>query len=151
MNTKQSSDTLQLIERLSLENRILKHVMDELSEGVYITDENEIITWINRDAAASDGVRRQEIIGKSEEEVFSEISRFHRQVKQSGQETPLRYIYYYLPKGQRTDLLVSSKPYFEQGRLKAIYSIGFNLKTIRALSELAISLPQSPLFSQEKK
>lgn len=125
------------LEKLQLENRILKQILDEVLEGVYVTDENEVISWLNRSAAEADGVDRKEVIGRSEAEVYQNISRFHRLTAKTGRPLPRRRVHYYLPDGRRTDLLLTTKPFFEAGRMKAIYTLGYDINHLRKLMGLA--------------
>lgn len=121
---------------LRSENRLFKQILDEIIEGVYITDHQETITWLNRVAESSDDLRREDVLGRSEGEVYKNISRFHHITTSTGRPIPRRNAHYYLPNGRRTDLILTTKPYLENERLKAVYTIGYDLSRLHKLSAL---------------
>lgn len=126
----------QELEALRTENELFKQILDEIIEGVYITDNQETITWLNRLAEESDDLRREDVLGKSEEEVYKNISRFHRITTKTGRPIPRRNAHYYLPSGRRTDLLLTTKPFWENSQLKAVYTIGYDLTRLQKLTAL---------------
>lgn len=126
------------INRIILENNIFKNVMDELIEGIYITDRNEKIMWMNKENEINDGMKKEAVLGKTEAEVYSKIGRYHRYTTQTGQAVSMRAAYYYLPDGQRTDVVLVTKPYFEQGKLEAVFTVDYNMVRLQKFFQVAM-------------
>lgn len=128
------------IERIILENNVLKQVTDDLMEGVYITDDREVIMWFNKDIEESDAKNRKDVIGKTEAEAYGDIGRFHKMTTQTGRPVPMRPAHYYLPDGRRTDVIMTTRPYLENGVLKAVYTVGFNVEKLRHIAQMTMVL-----------
>ncbi len=136
----QSDEPLAELERLRFENNIFKEVMDNLMEGVYITDEQENIIWMNLPAAVCDGLERDEVIGRPEAEVYKHLGRFNHFTTKTKRPVPFRKALYYLPDGRRVDCLLDTKPYFENGRLQAVATIGYDINQIQMIARWAFDL-----------
>jgi arginine utilization regulatory protein len=127
--------TTEEIEKLILENNVFKKAMDDLLQGVYVTDDKEIIMWLNHAIEESDGMKREDIIGKSEKEAYGEIGRYHHFTTKTGQAVPLHHAYYYINDGSRSDVIMMTQPYFENGVLKAVYTVGIHFNKLQSLAE----------------
>jgi len=136
----QPEDQSAELERLKFENEILKEVMDNLMEGVYITDENENIIWMNLPSAICDGLDRDAVIGQPEAVIYRDLGRFNHFTTKTKRPVPFRKALYYLPDGRRVDCLLDTKPYFDNGRLKAVATIGYDINQIQMIARWAFDL-----------
>lgn len=134
---KQENEQLQReIEKLDRENQLLKTIFDSIHEGVYVTNEKGEIILYNSEAEKSEGMKRADILGKKETDVYSFINenKFHEAVTLRVIKTLKPLIEYHykfnLPNGRRTDILINSYPYFYKNQLAAVYTIGRDVKTI---------------------
>jgi arginine utilization regulatory protein len=153
MSPKQTSKTQKLscknsnldelkseLQQLKNENQVLKQIMDDMVEGVCITDEHENIIWINRTAEEGDGLVRAEVIGRPEAEVYKNIGRFNRVTTITGKAIAQRHAQYYLPDGRRVDALLRTIPYFFNNQLKAVATIGFGFNHLKVISRWLFDL-----------
>ncbi|MEL7565858.1 MAG: sigma 54-interacting transcriptional regulator [Dehalobacterium sp.] len=124
------------IEALDRENQLLKTIFDSIHEGVYATNEKGEIILYNNEAERSEGMKRADVLGKKETDVYSFIveNNFHEAVTAKVIRTlkPLieHHYRFNLPNGRRTDILINSYPFFYKDQLAAVYTIGRDVKTI---------------------
>ncbi|MCR6544348.1 sigma 54-interacting transcriptional regulator [Dehalobacterium formicoaceticum] len=121
---------------LERENQLLKTILDSIHEGVYATDEKGKIILYNREVEKTEGLKRSDVLGKKETDVYSYISEnnFYEAVTEKVMKTvkPLieHHYKYYLPNGKRNDILINAFPFFYQEKLAGVYTVGRDVKTI---------------------
>lgn len=102
------------IETLDRENQLLKTIFDSIHEGVYVTNQKGEIILYNSKAEKSEGMKRADVLGKKETDVYSFISEnnFHEAVTAKVIKTSKPLIEYHykfnLPNGRRKDMLLNS-------------------------------------------
>ncbi len=121
---------------LERENQLLKTILDSIHEGVYATDEEGKIILYNREVEKTEGLKRSDVLGKKEADVYSYIreNNFQEAVTHQVMRTvkPLieHHYKYHLPDGRRNDILINAYPFFYQEKLAGVYTIGRDVKTI---------------------
>ncbi|MGI6677744.1 MAG: sigma-54 interaction domain-containing protein [Dehalobacterium sp.] len=124
------------IEQLKQENQLLRTIIDSINEGVYVTNEKGEIILYNTEVEKTEGMKREEVLGKRENQVYSGIpgATFQEIVTKTVIETgkPLvdQYINLSLPNGRNSDIIINAFPYYYENELAAVCTIDRDLNTI---------------------
>jgi len=142
------------LQELELENRLLKTIIDHIHEGVYaINGRGEIIIY-NHEVEKTEGMHRQDVLGRLESEVYTHISGpgFSEVVSQAVMKTgqPLIDLLFQaeLPNGRKEEIIISTYPFFDQGKLAAVYSVGRDLNTTGEFIAKTLEIKQRMLSRQ---
>jgi arginine utilization regulatory protein len=116
------------IEELEWQLRLFKEVLDSIHDGVYITDVNQVILWVNKVVEEAEGLKRDDMIGRKESEIYPMLEKgFHENALLTGKPTVEEPLSYYIADGHKSELINSTSLFFENGKVKAAYSIGLFL------------------------
>ncbi|MHB9094953.1 MAG: sigma-54 interaction domain-containing protein [Eubacteriales bacterium] len=142
----------QKIEALERENQLLSAILDSVHESVYATNETHEIILYNRETEKIEGTRREDLLGKTEDEVYSDYyfaEEVTNKVLQTGKpviEQPYRYT---VPDGRKVNMIFSSYPFHYKGKITAVYTIA---RSINQISEfIAVTLEMQKKFIREEK
>jgi arginine utilization regulatory protein len=106
----------------------MKTVLDEISEGVSICDRDSRILFFNKAFEKTEGIPRENIIGKTEYELWQ--TDFGEKVMESG--VPIkneRFVYTTLA-GKEVSTVHNVIPYYLNGEVKGMFSISRNITTM---------------------
>jgi arginine utilization regulatory protein len=134
-------------ESLKSENQLLMTLLDQIHETVFVTNEADEIIIYNRQAEIHEGLKREEVLGKKEAEVYTNCEyNFNEEVTKKVQTTgkPMidQYYRYKLPDGRITDFIFSAFPFYYKGKLTAVYSIGRNINQISEFIVNTFEIPK---------
>lgn len=124
-------------EQLALENEVLRYVLDQIHEGVYITDENGVIWEYNESVRETEGFSREDVLGHKEEEVYANIDNYtfieDFSVKVRAKKKPIKDVYYEygLGYGKSTAIIMSVYPYIVDQKVKAVCTVGRNINQMK--------------------
>jgi arginine utilization regulatory protein len=143
------------IEFLEFENALLKDVIDNVHEGIYAINTNDGIILYNKVVEEMDGLRREDILGKNENDVYSmfnghNFSSYESRAKLNRKPVLEENFNYTLPNGKKINLIVSAFPFFYKGSLAAIYSIGRDVKQIEKFITRTLEVKKQHLFEENK-
>jgi len=118
------------IEELERQNQLLRTIIDTIHEGVYATNQKGEIELYNREVEKTEGMRREEVLGRAEKEVYQGAN-FQEQVTEkvieSGKPLYEQYFEFLLPNGRKTDIIISSFPFYYKNKLSGVFTIGRDL------------------------
>ncbi|MEL7565863.1 MAG: sigma 54-interacting transcriptional regulator [Dehalobacterium sp.] len=144
-------------ELLKRENQLLKTIIDSIHEGVYATNEKGEIMLYNREVEKTEGMKREEVLGKNENDVYSGMpgARFQEIVTKKIIETkkPLvdQYINLFLPNGRKSDIVISAFPFFYENELAAVCTIGRDLNTIGEFIGKTLEIKKRLLYEENNE
>lgn len=125
------------IKALEKENRLLRFALDQIHEGIIITDRDDRIVVYNVSAEETEGMSRRDMLGKKEEEAYGFITGydfdqlFTKKVKAEGKPMLNVYHEYSLPHGNKTAIIFDVRPYYENHEVAAVCTIGRNVNQIK--------------------
>jgi arginine utilization regulatory protein len=128
----------------------LLHAMDE---GIHIVDRDGVTIYYNEQAARTDGLAPDEVIGRHLLEVFPSLTPETStllKVLQTGrpvQEQPQTFANY---KGNRITTINASWPIYEDGELVGAVEVAKDVTRVRELSEQVVDL-QAELLGKRKR
>jgi PAS domain S-box len=120
------------LEWLEKENHLLRTVIEKIHEGVYTIDENHRIIIYNHAVELTEGMKQQEVLGKTEDEVYPNKNfqvLVTESIIRSGKPLLEQYIKFALPNGRITDIVLNSYPHYYNGKLSGVITIGRDLNT----------------------
>jgi arginine utilization regulatory protein len=121
-------DEKQRIKELENEVKLLKEILDNMHEGVYITDTNNKIMWINKVESEIIRQKREELIGKRENELFPMLEgSIHEYTIRTGQPVIEEPLGVFLAEGYKVGMINNTYPFFENGKINAVYTIALYL------------------------
>lgn len=118
---------------LELENNMLRFVLDKIHEGVYIVNFDSVIVEYNKSVEETEGMYRNDILGKTEDEVYGHIpnydfiQRFSKPVLETKQPITDSYYEYYIHGGKKTAIMMNVYPYIVDGEVKYVITVGRNI------------------------
>lgn len=124
-------------EELALENEVLRYVLDQIHEGVYVTDENGVIWEYNESVRETEGFALEDVLGHKEEEVYAHIDNYtfidDFSARVRAEKKPIEDVYYEygLGYGKSSAVIMSVYPYIVDGEVKAVCTIGRNLNYMK--------------------
>lgn len=130
-------DLVSRIKALEKENKLLRFVLDSIHEGVLVTDEKDRIIVYNQEAENTEGLSRNEMVGKVEEDAYGHVlgynfdQLFTKAVRESGKPIVNAYHQYDIGHGNKTAILFNVLPYCENGEVAAVCTIGRNINQIK--------------------
>lgn len=144
-------------ELLKRENQLLKTILDNIHEGVYATNEKGEIILYNREVEKTEGMKRENVLGKKENDIYSAMpgANFQEVVTKKVVETgsPLvdQYIHLYLPNGRKSDIIICAFPFFYQNELAAVCTIGRDLNTIGEFIGNTLEIKKRLLYEENNE
>lgn len=144
------------IEYLEWNNALLMDIIDNIHEGVMAVNEREEIILISRVIEQGEGVRREDILGKREREVYSSIpdynfDAFEKRVMKSKKPIIDETYTYIAPNGHVIHLIMSVFPFFYNGKLSAVYSIGRDTKLIEQFISKTLEIQNKYLSAEAQR
>ncbi|MEL7563267.1 MAG: sigma 54-interacting transcriptional regulator [Dehalobacterium sp.] len=124
------------LESLERENQLLREIIDNVHEGVYVTNEKGEIILYNREVEKGEGMKREDVLNRKENEIYSFISEnmFHEaiteKVKKNGKPIIEQHYKFNLADGRKMNMILSTFPFYFGDNLSAIYTIGRDVKQI---------------------
>lgn len=140
-------DTEKIIQELQLEIKLLREIIDQVHEAVYVVDAEENIMLYNDEMGKIEGFKREDVIGKPELEVYSLFKGPHyntvvtKPIKKKKKPLLDQIYTYYFPDGRATNFMFNAYPFYDdQQCIQAIYSIGRNMNQIESFIAETIEL-----------
>jgi arginine utilization regulatory protein len=138
-------------ELLKRENQLLKAIIDSIHEGVYATDEKGNIIIYNHQVENTEGMKREEVLGKSEDEMypgFNFQALITATVTRTGNPLLEQYFGYSLPNGRKVEIISSSFPYYYKEKLAGVYTIGHDVNQVDELIGKTLEIKKKPAYKQ---
>jgi arginine utilization regulatory protein len=113
-------------EELEKENVLLNYIINAVSDGVYAVSTDGTILIYNKAFEKMEGIPRSRMIGQKDLDMYLlEFENFQRYAIQKNAE-PLcdQYMTYSTITGKKVDIVYNSYPFFYDGKLTAVISIG---------------------------
>ena len=128
-------------EDLENENRLLHTIIDVVSDGVYAVSVDGTILICNKAHKKIDGTTHNHVVGKKDVDVyFLELENFQRYAVTKHPEPLLdQYLTYTTVTGKKVDIVYNSYPFFQNGKLSAVISIGRDKPSINELITTALN------------
>lgn len=138
---------------LSIENAILKEVIEHISEGVQISDKKDVMVLYNKSCERIEGIDRESCLGKKSSEVYietknTEKNSIHRIVLKSGIPVIDKYNQYNTIEGKTVNVITSTYPYYRDGKPVAIYSIIKDITKLKEATQKNIHLQKQLIKNQ---
>jgi arginine utilization regulatory protein len=129
----QYQELVQKYEALAQENQMLKDIIENIHESVFVIDQKRKITLYNRETERIEGMNKEDVLGKYEDEVYPDYiwsDDVTNRVIKAGKPIVEQSYKYTLPGGRKINIIYSTFPFHYQGRLAAIYTIARNVNQI---------------------
>ncbi|SDF47238.1 Arginine utilization regulatory protein RocR [Sporomusa acidovorans DSM 3132] len=128
-------------EDLENENRLLHSIIDVVSDGVYAVSVDGTILICNKAHKKMDGTTHNHVVGKKDVDVYYlELENFQRYAITKNPEPLLdQYMTYTTIAGKKVDIVYNSYPFFQNGNLSAVISIGRDKPSINELLTMVIN------------
>lgn len=115
------------LKELEQENRLYKIILDYISEGVQISDSNEIMVYYNKACEQMENVSREECVGKSVYELYAttgntQENTIHRNVLKTGVPV-VNSCTQYMTNGRIVDIISSTYPFNIGNELTGVFSV----------------------------
>jgi arginine utilization regulatory protein len=125
---------------LRRENRLLRAIIDHVSDGVYAVDKEGYILFYNKAFEKIEGTEQVKMLGCKDSDIYPSetlpVNDYQRSAVLKGKKPLLdQFISYLSPAGKKADLLLNSYPYFENGEIVAVYEIGRDLSSAYELMQ----------------
>ncbi len=130
-------DMLLQLKELKKENKVLRFALDNIHEGVLITDEKDVIVVYNKEVEKTEGIAREKMLGRVEKEAYGNIYNYNfdqlftKAVRKSGEAIIGAYHEYDLGRGNKTAILFDVKPVVDKDKVIAVCTIGRNINQIK--------------------
>lgn len=123
------------ITKLTRENKILREIIDKVSDGVYATDKKGTILFYNTAFAKMEGTNKAEMVGRKDMEIYPiSLEYFHRlEILKNHQPLLDCYMSYYTYSGKKVNIVYNTYPYIEDGEIEGIFSISRDLPSTNEL------------------
>lgn len=120
---------------LQFENRLLHSIIDMVSDGVYAVSVDGTILICNKAHKKIDGTTHNHVVGRKDVDIyFLELENFQRYAVTKNPEPLLdQYMTYTTITGKKVDIVYNSYPFFQNGNLSAVISIGRDKPSINEL------------------
>lgn len=124
------------LEELERENQLLRNIIDRIHEGVVAINKKDEIILYNTVAEKTEGLNRQEVLGKAQVEVYAYYPDYYftedvcEKVLSTGKPLFDQQYQYTLKDGRKTYIVFDAYPFFYNGKVAGMYVIGRNMETI---------------------
>ncbi len=136
---------------LRRENDLLRTVLDHISEGVQISDSNDIMVLYNSTCEKIEKIDRNQYIGNKMYDLYKgtevSISAPHGIVFKTRKAFIDQYNRYITAGGKIVDVITSTYPYFENGHVTAAYSIALDISKMKQIINKGLKLEKELLLS----
>jgi len=137
---------------LKKENQLLKTIIDAIHESIFVVNEKDEIILYNSEAEKMEGLRRENILGKKEDEVYAQPYLFSEEVTKKVLKTGKPIIeqpyWYYLHDGRKINMIFSAFPFYYNGKISAVYVLFRNMNQIGDF--IAATLEMQKKFIREE-
>ena len=122
--------------------KLLETIVDSIYEGVFVTDPDRKIIFYNNELAKWEDMEKADVIGKNLMDVYdvAEADSDHFQVTVSGKAMLEKQKHIFPKNGKKVDIVADTVPFFQNGKLTAVYSVCRNVTQIKELLEKTIQL-----------
>ena len=123
----------------------IENALDNVKEGILISDKNSKIIFYNKEMAKLDGLRQGEVIGKKITEVYKvdDDHSEHVYVLNTGNPIKEGNRIYYTAQGNQVDMVYRTLPVFKENEIIGVYSLCRNVAKLKELLERTMQL-QNP-------
>ena len=139
-------------QELEQENRLLRQILDHISDGVQVVTKDGQIIVYNKTMEKIEGTDSKYVLGYNDTEVYNVFSQdkyIRSEMLASGKPIKNRRMTYHMATGYKVEMVTDAYPYVENGELTAFYYIMQDISNINHLQERIMTL--SNLLSQEKE
>lgn len=140
------------LQELEQENRLLRQILDHISDGVQVVTKDGQIIVYNKTMEKIEGTENKYVLGYADTEVYNifPFDQFIRsEMLSMGKPIKNRRMTYHMATGYKVEMVADAYPYVENGELTAFYYIMQDISNINHLQERIMTL--SNLLSQEKE
>ncbi|MDA8211018.1 MAG: sigma 54-interacting transcriptional regulator [Clostridia bacterium] len=131
------------IRQLESRVRMLEDILDHVYECIYATDKDGVIIYFNRATEKLDVNGKKIAIGLTEEAVWGDNILTHAQLLKEGIPKLEIEDSHTAVNGKEIRIIASTYPYFENGELKAVYSVGRDITSPDSYIERTYELQRS--------
>ncbi len=124
-------------DQLLYENQLLRFAIDQIQEGVYVTDKDGRIVEYNQSVSDTEGFAQEDVMYRQEKDVYGHLKNFRfiddfsDKVRASGKPIIDHYYEYTLGYGKTSSLIMSLYPYLVDGRVEGVCTIGRDINQIK--------------------
>ncbi|MEL7563818.1 MAG: sigma 54-interacting transcriptional regulator [Dehalobacterium sp.] len=140
-------------QKLKKENAFLRSILDSIHEGIYATDEKDVIILHNLASEKRDGLRRSDILGRNECEVYADID-WHKVITDTVKKTGkplLNKFYSFFHNGRKINTIIDSFPFYYENELSGVYSICWDMGIVTEMLNSAQRLQKSLLEQYDNR
>jgi arginine utilization regulatory protein len=138
-------------EALKKEIQLLRAIIDAVHECVFVVNEKIEIILYNTQAEKTEGLKREDILGKKEDNVYPESYCFSDEVTKRVLETGRPIIEqsykYDLNDGRKINIVFSAFPFYYKDKIAAVYVIFRNMDQLSEF--IAITIEMQKKFIRE--
>lgn len=131
------------IDELEQENQFLHQILDDVSDGIYaVTADGKIIVY-NKTMEEIESTNRKYVLGYKDTEIYNIFSTDHymrHKVITTGEPIKNKRLTYYMATGYKVEMVTNAYPYYENGKLSAVYCIMQDISGANKLQERIITL-----------
>lgn len=112
------------IKALQLENKLLRKILDSLSEGVYATDKHGKIIVYNKAMEQIEDTDRNFVLGYTDEEIYNIFpteNHLRNEVMRTGKALESRRLTYHMASGYKVEMVANAYPYFQDDDFYAMW------------------------------
>lgn len=139
--------------KIKRENAMLRSILDNIPEGVYATDENDIVVVHNIASEKQDGLPESEVLGLNGLEVFANTGwneKISKKVRETGKPL-LNTFFRQIHNGRVNDIIVDSFPFYYDNEFAGMYSICWTINIVNGISNLLQGVRTSLTNRSENK
>lgn len=147
-----SMDKEKTLQDLEKENRLLKAIIEAVSDGVYAVDKDGTILVYNSALEKMEGINKGDALGKKDYDVYPwPVEKYQRMAVLKNKKPLLeQYMAYNSAKGKKVDIVYNSFPFYDNGELAAVYSVGRDLPSINDLMTRLVNLFNNRISKNRK-
>lgn len=134
-----------MVKKLNERLYCLEQALNNVKEGILISDKDNRIIFYNKEMAKLDGLNQNEVIGKKISEVYK-VDHDHNEhihVFKTGEPIEEGNRIYYTTQGNEVDLVYKTLPIFQDDRIIGVYSLCRNVAKLKELLERTMQLQRS--------
>ncbi len=130
------------IEELKNKLYCLEQALDNVKEGILISNKDSRIIFYNKAMAKLDGLEQSKVLGKKISEIYDvdEDHSEHVHVFNTGEPIKEGNRIYYTAEGNQVDLVYKTVPIYKDGSVIGVYSLCRNVAKLKELLERTMQL-----------
>lgn len=126
---------------LKKENKLLKTIIDNCHEMVFAVNNSDQLILYNSESERTEGLSREDVLGKEEMDIYPNYywaQDVTNKIRKTQEPIIEKFYEYDLPNGRKANMIYSSFPFFYEGKIDTIFTIGRSLDQINRFITLTI-------------